>query len=266
MDVDMLQDHYELAQANDAEVVKSNFYFYWSQPEPRNEFSGLIPAEMCGTVMAPLDDERVFHVKPSIWSALYRADFIRDNHIRFNETPGASFQDTSFNFQVWAYAARIILIERAYLHYRQDNETSSVNSPGKVYCVCDEYEKIEEVLKTIAVHNPEKAKALQDVVMKLKFDAYMWNYFRLSESLRPEFLKRWSEEYKAHEENGQINEDKFEWFNLRDMRMIIDDPLFFHELHYEGPMTGKVNTVKRFIQAGGWPYFKKLLAYKRESL
>lgn len=265
IDADMLADHYEAAKANDAEVVKSNFFFYWSTPEERDEFSGLIPPEMCGKVMAPLDDERLFHVKPTIWSAIYRADFIRGNNIRFNETPGASYQDASFNFQVWAYATRVVLLERAYLHYRQDNEASSVNSPGKVYCVCDEYEKIGEVLESIAEKDPAKAQALQDVVMKLKFDSYMWNYLRLTEPLRREFIGRWSEEFKAHERDGLIKDEKFEWYNLRDMRMIIDDPLFFHELHYEGPKVGKVNTVMRFVRAGGWPYFKKLLAHKRES-
>ena len=85
--------------------------------------------------------------------AFYTEDFeatrqmLLDNGIRFNETPGASFQDTSFNFKVWVCAQRVRLMEECFLHYRQDNEASSVNNPGKVYCICDEYEEIERFLK-----------------------------------------------------------------------------------------------------------------------
>lgn len=50
-----------------------------------------------------------FNIKPTIWSAIYRKDFIRENNIRFNETPGASFQDASFNFKVMALAKRVQL-------------------------------------------------------------------------------------------------------------------------------------------------------------
>ena len=93
-----------------------------------------------------------FNIKPTIWSAIYRKDFIRENNIRFNETPGASFQDASFNFKVMALAKRVQLIRDAFLHYRQDNENSSVNSPGKVFCVCDEYEEMQRFLDTNPVN------------------------------------------------------------------------------------------------------------------
>ncbi len=226
IDANMLEDHYNAAIENDAQVVKSNFYYYWSKPEERNVFSGLMTEDECGHVFAPLEQEHLFHVKPTIWSAIYRADFIRENNIRFNETPGASYQDASFNFQVWANAERVFLLHAAYLHYRQDNEASSVNSPGKVYCVCDEYAKIEEVIAALPDQN--KAAALRDIMVKMKFDSYMWNYDRLSEPLRREFIELFAREFSEYMANGQINESKFEWWNLRDMREITSDPMAFH--------------------------------------
>ena len=48
-----------------------------------------------------------FNLKPSIWSAVYKRSFLEEHHIRLNETPGASFQDTAFNFKVWALARRV---------------------------------------------------------------------------------------------------------------------------------------------------------------
>ncbi len=67
------------------------------------------------------------------------------NHIDFLPTPGASYQDTGFNFKVWSSAKRAYFTTEAFLHYRIDNEASSVNNPGKVMNVCYEYAEIEKV-------------------------------------------------------------------------------------------------------------------------
>ena len=122
---------------------------------------------------------------------IYRRDFLNEDNIRFLETPGASYQDTAFDFKVWACATRVTFLHDAILHYRQDNEASSVNSPSKVYCVCDEYDEIERFL---AAH-PEKDRLIT-VEEKMKYDSYMWNYDRLSDDLKLKFLKRFSEDFK----------------------------------------------------------------------
>ena len=88
------------ARANVSDVVKADFYLYWSQPEPRDELFGILDERQVGRTMRPLDDVAIFFRKPSIWSALYKADFLRASGIRFLETPGASYQDAGFNFKV----------------------------------------------------------------------------------------------------------------------------------------------------------------------
>ena len=153
-DPEMFETLYNRAKSQNLDVVKSGFYYYWSQPEERNEKVVIASAVMANRTLcprtefqAPMEKVEFFNIKPTIWSAIYRKDFIRENNIRFNETPGASFQDASFNFKVMALAKRVQLIRDAFLHYRQDNENSSVNSPGKVFCVCDEYEEMQRFLE-----------------------------------------------------------------------------------------------------------------------
>ena len=68
------------------------------------------------------------------------------NNIRFLETPGASYQDTSFAFKTTASAERFILLNDTYVHYRQDNENSSVKSKDKIFVICEEYKEIEKYL------------------------------------------------------------------------------------------------------------------------
>ncbi|WP_251213100.1 glycosyltransferase family 2 protein [Adlercreutzia murintestinalis] len=258
---DMMELYYQTAQEHHADMVKGNFYYYWSTPSERNVLSGLVKEDMCGKVVDPIDDDRVFHIEPSIWSALYRTEFIRDHNIRFNETPGASYQDASFAFAVLAHATRVVFIHEAHLHYRQDNEASSVNSPGKVFCVCEEYQAIEDMIDELP--NKERAQRLHEVFLRTKYNAYLWNFFRLSEDLRREFLAEFSSQFRAHKDAGEINPEKFEWYNLRDMDWIINDPDFFQAISFYGPERPRLKTVLHALGTGGLTYMHKLRAFQK---
>jgi len=139
-DSDMFETLYHEAHANHLDVLKSGYYFYYSIPKDKNIEEHIASRVLCGKTFCPrtffkdpMEKVSFFNIKPTIWSSVYRREFIRENHIRFNETPGASYQDASYNFKVWCCAERVQLIDKAFLHYRQDNESSSVNSPGKVF-------------------------------------------------------------------------------------------------------------------------------------
>ncbi len=230
---DMFEKLYTCAKEHQLDAVKSGFYFYWSKGGERNiphPIASRITSKrtFCPTTDFKSKTEMVefFNFKPSIWSAIYRKDFIRENNIRFNETPGASFQDTSFNFKVWALAQRARIMEECFLHYRQDNEASSVNNPGKVYCVCDEYAEIDRFL---AEHPTIKA-IIEPVMVRIKFDSYCWNYERLSEPLQAEFIKRFSEEFLKHMADGAIRKEYFEWYKWKRVHQIMEKPEKYHEL------------------------------------
>ena len=140
IDEDGLERMVTLAQDNDVEVVKTNFYTHMSGIDYHED--PILPNLehcSCGVVLDPREKQDIFLTQPAIWSALYRRDFLTSNKIDFLPTPGASFQDTSFNFKVFACARRVFLSNEACLHYRIDNTNSSVKSLEKVFCICDEY-------------------------------------------------------------------------------------------------------------------------------
>mgnify|MGYP002625997669 CR=1 FL=1 len=225
-DPDMFETLYNQAIQDDADVVKGGFYYYWSAPEERDEPCPIASEIMCGRVFcpttdfdSPMEQAEFFNIKPTIWSAVYKADFIRNNDIRFHETPGASFQDASFNFKVWTMARRVRLMQDCFLHYRQDNETSSINSPGKVFCVCDEYEEMERFLCA----HPEKKGKMEGIRSRLKYDSYMWNFERLSEELQDEFIVRASEEYNNDMRRGYIEPQYFPQYKWNTLILIMED-------------------------------------------
>lgn len=230
---DMFEKLYNCAKENELDACKSGFFFYYSVPEEKNIPAPVASGVMCRKVFCPADDfkslrEQIefFNIKPTIWSAIYRKDFIRENNIRFNETPGASFQDTSFNFKVWALAKRAKLLEECFLHYRQDNENSSINSSAKVFCVCDEYREIERFLDS----HPE-AKAKLDIVKNaLKYNTYIWNYDRLSEEKALEFLKVASEEFKNDMLSGMCLKEAYPWYKWNHLNFIIEDYEEYHKM------------------------------------
>ena len=188
---DALEKLVSAAEENASDVVKANFWLYWSRPTERKELFRVVDSIEGGHTMRPLDDQAVFFRKPSIWSALYNREFLAKNEIRFLETPGASYQDAGFNFKVWACAERATFVEDPVLFYRQDNEASSVNSAAKVFCVCDEYEAMGGFIDARCATD---APQLHRIIERMKYDSYLWNYDRLSPELREGFVLRASKE------------------------------------------------------------------------
>ncbi|MDO4589851.1 MAG: glycosyltransferase [Slackia sp.] len=218
---DALETLHRKAQADDAQAVKGNFAFYWTAGN-RDELHRMIDADMCESVVDTRSDMRIFFQKPSIWSGLYRRDFLESNDIRFLETPGASYQDTSFSFKVWAACERAAFVENPIVHYRQDNEASSVNSKGKVFCVCDEFAEIMRWLD--AREDGVYARALRHMAQVSQYNAYLWNLDRLAPEFKREFLVRMRDEFQTYEHDGSLHWEDWSAWRALNMRAIMNDP------------------------------------------
>lgn len=253
-----LEVELQAAESLSAEVAKAGFYFYWSTPETRNEFCPILPKEDCGRLVNPQEETAIFYTKPSIWSALYRRDFLEKNDIRFLETPGASYQDAGFNFKVWTSATRAVFINDGFLHYRQDGETQSVRSPGKVYCVCDEYAEMERYL----AERPEKQASLLPVLVKMKYDTYMWNFERLAPELGREFLDRMASEMQGHIDRNEADLTIFDPWKKTDLETLLySTDLFFAQKTCQDSFSTK-EKILHYLHIGG-PSLLAKMAYRK---
>ena len=250
-DLEMFEVLYHIAKENDLDVVKSGFYYYYSVGEEKNIPNPIASNTMSKWIFCPSTDFRskrelvdFFNIKPTVWSSLYRRSFLYDNHIRLNETPGASYQDASFNFMVWTCAKRVQLIPECFVHYRQDNETSSINSPGKVYCICDEY----AVMKHFLDEHPVEKGVLEPVMYRIMYDSYCWNYERLSEELQNEFIIQFHKDFQQANTEGKLNKEYFEWFRWEMLQMVIEKPEEYQrKVHCD--KTGIVFEPKELLQS-----------------
>ncbi len=219
----MFAELLQLARTYDADVVRSNYYLHYTTPEPRDKQYANLRTCAYHVPFCPQTDMAFCKQSPAIWSGIYRRSMLEEAHIRFNETPGASYQDTSFYFMVCYAASSAVLSERAYVHYRQDNEASSINTAGKVYCVCDETRHLESWLEQTGRATPELLRPY----MMLKHDKYWWNYRRVAPEFQWEFAQRVREEFLAHRAAGLLDEAYFPADRWELLCLLLDEPAAF---------------------------------------
>ena len=172
-------------------------------------------SNMYNKTFCPLDEQEVFLIAPSIWVGLYNREFLNANNIRFLETPGASYQDTSFAFKVYASAKRIMFIPEALHNYRI-NTNSSVTSPGKLFFVCTEDEEIRRYAREKGVY-----EELKETLSLRAYGSYKWNYNRLStKTLKRQFIKRWAKDLRAQFKEGAITRRYFSKSRIFRLRVL----------------------------------------------
>ena len=239
---------YRAISTNKAQLAKANFMLYWSVPRKRTE-----PFDVVGTfaqkVLCPAQEaQEVFYQKPSIWSALYSRAFLDEKHIRFLETPGASYQDASFRVKVFASATRVSFIADEVVWYRQDTEASSVNAAGKVFCVCDEYAEMQSWLASQAELEPQ----LNQVLARMKLNTYLWNYSRLSPELRKEFFPTLRADLQADFDQQKFDEQSLGLVRTAELNTLLYNPKRFVSAWRNGePKPGVWNTCKHLYALGG---------------
>ena len=221
----MFEDLYKFASKNDADLVKSDFYYYTTYNN-RSRQAGKIKRRTLGKVFNVKDDCRILKMMPTIWSAIYKREFLIKNGIKFLETPGASYQDTSFAFKTLSAAKRIMFTNKAYLYYRCDNANSSVKSKGKVFAICDEWGEISRFLD----ERLEIKEIVNDIKLTTQYNAYMWNAIRIDESFLDEFIDRFQTEFKAYFDNNEINKNFYKKVSRSEFETLLNNKEEFKKI------------------------------------
>lgn len=193
----MYETLYQVAMKQNLDFARCGFFSYANGRDTPHQDKD-VPLN---TVITPVNHSACFYLSPSVWVGLYRRTWLLENNIKFLPTPGASFQDTAFAFKAFACASRFMLIDAKLLHYRTDNQNSSVKSTSKVYSVCDEWEEIYRFIKQRADLNGK----LNSLLASLQLKTYFWNIARLETSVRWEFVQHWHKEFKKRIDNKEMD-------------------------------------------------------------
>ena len=215
-DLVMFGKLYKMAKRFDCDLVKCNFF---ERIDERDRMTNNFRGFRKGVPFNPADLPSIICTIPSIWTALYRKGMLDRAGIRFRETPGAAFQDTSFTLKAWFEASKCALVHRPMLHYRMDNPNASSHTTDRVFVVCEELASAEEFLR----ERPERASAFMPWFLVDKWGKYCWNYLRIDPSLHVEFAERMREEYLAARDAGELDLSLFEENVRAQVELLIND-------------------------------------------
>lgn len=148
---DMFETLYSLAANSQADYVKGTAESFMriapgvEVREPitvfaKNEF------EPDGTIeITPKKTPRIVRKDYFLWTGLYKRDFLEG--IRFNETPGAAYQDIGFLLQTYAKAVKAVYVDKLVYHYRKDNLNASGYNHRMFHYLVEEYRYVDRLLE-----------------------------------------------------------------------------------------------------------------------
>ena len=176
-DETMFEKLYQLTDNGSIDIVRSNYYKYWDTKGDAEFFEAGI--SQYNKVISVADEPGLFLIPPAIWSAVYRNGFLLENDIRFLPTPGASYQDTSFFIKTLCKAQKIVYTKDKFLHYRQDNASSSVKqcSLQKAKYVHTELQECDKFLKK----EQNRYEEIKSFYNTKKLKTYLWNLYRVDD-------------------------------------------------------------------------------------
>lgn len=202
IEADMFQNLYNAAAKYDLDLVKADFYAVWDNEDGtiRKQYFNLTDdLTMYNRVLNPNIELDSYLLKKFTWNALYKKDLLIKNNIKYNETPGASFQDNGFWFQTFYWAKRVMFLDRAVYNYRQDNMLSSVHDRQKVYAMKNEF----DFIRSFMIKHSDTPKRLYPICFHLRMLAYIGTLQRIDLSLKREFAKVIAKERDFYEEQNE---------------------------------------------------------------
>jgi len=133
------------AEQTQADIVKCSFRRIFSEGLCLEEKGWYAAA---GRVFCLRQHPELCRLHPAIWAAVYRRQLLEDNHIRFAETPGATYQDVPFFAEAFSAARTIFIVPQALYNYRLESENASSSSnaiDAKVFYRLENHQRARRV-------------------------------------------------------------------------------------------------------------------------
>lgn len=185
----MYESLYEAAQNNNLDFVKSDAYYWFDKLKYQKHVHDENLDALYNRVLGEDERNLFFDFFMNIWTGIYKKEFLFQNSILFNESPGASYQDNGFWMQTCFYAKRAMWLNEAFYYYRQDNPEASVKSTAKMMAMTKEYEYLEELIKA------RQQEYLLPYVYAMRLVRLKGTFYRIDDKCKYEFIQQIQEDY-----------------------------------------------------------------------
>jgi len=229
----MMEILYNIGIREKVDMVKADFACVYGDGE--NRFKQVCKAfwdkSVYNKIISPDDLHFKYRNYVANWAGIYKRDFLNKFNIRHNETPGASYQDVGFWFQVYTQASKIYITDHVFYMYRQDNPNASVRSKGKVYCICDEMQFVYNFLK----EHPELYKKYIYIYQFFRYGHYNFTYKRIANEFKLVFLYRFQEDFLEANNRNELDLNLFNPQEQQNLQLIMSDPEEYYRKDTEFP-------------------------------
>ncbi len=118
--LDMYENLYKIAKKYNSDIVKSAYFDNLQSKEEQRvlkiEWDKNIPQDKCFNIK---DCGLFLRYHPSVWSCIYKKEFLNNNAVRYPELSGASWADNPFQVKTMCLAQKINYTSNAYYYYRR---------------------------------------------------------------------------------------------------------------------------------------------------
>ena len=230
VELNMYETLYNKAKELDLDFIKSDFCRFVGDSENRKFTYNRLDrtGNYYNKIVNIQDDLKPFYFIMNTWSGIYNLSFLRKYNIRHNETPGAAFQDNGFWFQTFMNSTKAYFLDQPFYMNRRDNPNSSVKNKAKVYCMCEEYDYIRNIIDK----NSDFEKFIP-VYQCMRYRNYIFTLNRIDNKFKKEFIKKFSKDFKLAMQNNEIDKSLFGDREYQNLELIINNSDKFYRKHLQ---------------------------------
>lgn len=145
------------------DIIKTAYWRIWLPDTPQQRKLNCSYKNRIHPARQPFAIKDAAHLlchHPSIWSAVYRRDFLTQHGIRFKEIPGAGWADNPFLVETLCQTDRIIYLDNAYYCYREETpEKSKAFAQRSTLLPLERWNDMMDILERLQVTEPAILKA-----------------------------------------------------------------------------------------------------------
>lgn len=234
VEAEMFEELYQTAGKFQLDWVKGDFQVFKGNGEDRrySVVRSYLPGDqkVYHHVIKPKDYPELILYDDFHWKGIYKKEFLCRNHIKFNETPGAAYQDNGFKYQTICMAERVMYMDKAYYWYRRDNPSASSNNARGLELMYGEYEFIRDFMD----RNQERTKEFRTVYYRKFFSQLHDQLGKIldrewEESQPGEILDKYRMELNSGFEQGYLSGNQIEQWLYFDIRFFLEYPRSYFE-------------------------------------
>ena len=251
---DMMKELYEYAAEHDADFVKSDFDVFSTLDDGQRIFLRYSLGKYSGVKYNTCISSKEYvrsrqTIDVFIWNGIYKKEFLLANNIRFQETPGAAFQDCGFRYQVALHVRRGFFLDKSFYRYRRDNIGSSTYNKKCVLFNLAEAKNLVRLLQESDITDRASASYLAREIAIIADAPYvellMWNE-PAEETYQA--LKEFSDILNGFIKSGVLNPltaTSDLWFRIK----LLTENVDLYDAYAHMKAKASVEVIKTFLQS-----------------